>query len=171
MTIAHTPVAQLNELIRDIRFAMLTTIRADGSVHCCPMATQEADAEGHLWFFTRTRTEKVEAIRGNNNVCLAYADPKDQRFVSITGVAHLLNPPEKKQALWNPLYDAWFPRGLDDPNLVLIKVLITDVQYWQESEGKMMQLPGFAEGISGQQYRPAAHREVEFPENQPDRSR
>ena len=30
---------KLNEMIKGIEFAMLTTIRSNGSLHSCPMAT------------------------------------------------------------------------------------------------------------------------------------
>jgi general stress protein 26 len=167
----RTPVEQLNELIRDIKFAMFTTVHADGTVHSCPMATQEADADGHLWFFTGSQTEKVDAIRENDNVCVAYADPDENRYVSVSGRAKLQNNPEKKKELWNPLYKAWFPQGLDDPNLVLIRVVVNGAEYWHAPEGKMVQLLGFAQAaFTGEQYQPAGHREIEFPQNRSDQN-
>ena len=166
MAAARTPVEQLNELIRDIKIAMLTTVHSNGTVHSCPMAAQEADVEGHLWFFTATDTEKVDAIRENPNVGAFYADPDGQRYVSVSGVADLLNNPAKKQELWNPLYKAWFPRGLDEPKLALIRVRITGVEYWNPPEGKMVPLPGFDEAaLTGEHYQPVAYGEIEFPEN------
>ncbi len=171
MAATHTPVEQLNELIRNIKFAMFSTVQSDGSVHSCPMATQEADVDGHLWFLTATETSKVDAIQANNNVCVAYADPDGQRYVSVSGEARLLNHPEKKKELWNPLYKAWFPKGLDDPKLILIQVLITAVEYWHAPEGKMVQLPGFVQAaFSGEQYQPAGYREMEFPQNRRDQN-
>lgn len=125
MAETRTPVEQLNDLIRDFNLALLSTVHSDGSVHSCPMVTQGADADGHLWFFTRTNTEKVDAIRENDNVGVAYSDPDAQRYVSVSGRAQLLNLPEKKNELWNALYEEWLPQGLDDPALVLIRVLIT----------------------------------------------
>ena len=162
----HTPVEQLNELIRDIRFAMLATVHSDGAVHACPMATQQIDVDGHLWLFTCTHTDKVDAIQENDNVCVAYADPDGQRYVSVSGRAQLLNNPEKKKELWNPLYKTWFPRGLEEPRLVLIRVQITDAEYWHAPEGRMVRLLGFENAaITGEQYRPRGYREIEFPEN------
>jgi general stress protein 26 len=144
MPVTQTPIQQLNELISDFKFAMLTTVHSDGSVHSCPMATQQADVDGHLWFFTRNDTDKVDAIRENENVCVSYADPDGQRYISVSGRTQLLNNPEKKKELWNPFYKEWFPLGLEDPKLVLIRVLVTGAEYWHASSGKMMALPGFA---------------------------
>jgi len=167
MPVTQTPVEQLNELIRNIKFAMFTTVHSDGLPHSRPMAAQEADADNLLWFFTDTNTDKVDAIHENDNVCLSYVDPDGQRYVSVSGTAQLVNNPEKKKELWNPIYKAWFPKELDDPKLVLIRVLITAAEYWDVSQGKMVELRGFARATSpGEQYRAAGHRETEFPENQ-----
>jgi general stress protein 26 len=171
MADARTAVEQLNELISKIQFAMLTTIRPDGTLHSCPMATQEVDSEGNLWFFTRTDTEKVEALRSNKRVCVSYADPDGQRYVSVTGTGDLIRSEPKAKELWNPLYKAWFPQGLDDANLILIKVLIEDAEYWHAPEGRMVQLVGFAKAaLTGTEYRPAGHKEIEFPKNKINRN-
>jgi general stress protein 26 len=172
MTHTRTPVEQLNELIRGIQFAMLTTVRPSGALHSCPMATQEVDPEGHLWFFTRTDTEKVEALRSDRRACVAYADPDGQRYVSVTGIGDLIRSEPKARELWDPAYKAWFPQGLDDPNLVLIRVLVEDVEYWHAPEGRMLQLQGFARAaLTGEEYQRAGHREIDFPENRRDRDR
>src|ERR1039457_3258923 len=90
MAQTYDSVAKLNELIKDIDFAMLTTIRTNGSLHSCPMATQQVDTDGIIWFFSHINTEKVEAIRTDPRVNLAYSDADSQRYVSITGRCELV---------------------------------------------------------------------------------
>lgn len=171
MAVALTPVEQLNELIRGFKFALFSTVHSNGSVHTCPMVTQAADADGHLWFFTDTDTDKVDAIRENDNVGVAYADPARQRYVSVSGRAQLLNTPEKKRELWSPEYTQWFPQGLDDRKLVLIRVMIIAAEYWDGSAGGMVRLPGFAQAtFTGEQYHAAGHREMDFPQNRRDQN-
>ncbi len=144
MVQTYDPVAKLNELIKGIDFAMLTTIRSNGNLHSCPMATQEVDADGTVWFFSDTNTEKVEAIRTEQHVNLAYSDAASQRYVSITGRCELVRDRVKAKQLWKPLYSTWFPQGLDDPNLMLLKVHVQVAEYWDAPAGRMVQLPGFA---------------------------
>ena len=43
-------IKKLGELIKDIRIAMLTTVDEDGSLRSRPMATQDAEFDGVLWF-------------------------------------------------------------------------------------------------------------------------
>ncbi len=144
MAQTQDPVVRINELIKGIEFAMLTTIRPDGSLHSCPMATQQVDRDGVVWFFSGNNTEKVEAIKTDSRVNLAYSDAGGQRYVSITGHAELVRDHVKAKELWNPLYQTWFPKGIEDPNLILLKIHILDAEYWDGAEGRMTRLPGFA---------------------------
>ena len=139
----YEPVAKLNELTKGIDFAMLTTIRSDGSLHSCPMATQEVDADGIIWFFSDTNTEKVEAARTQRRVNLAYSDASSERYVSISGKCELMRDHVKAQELWKPLYKTWFAKGIDDPNLILLKIHVEEAEYWDAAEGRMVKLPGF----------------------------
>lgn len=143
MAQTYNPVAKLNELVKGIEFAMLTTVRTDGTLHSCPMAAQEVDIDGTLWFLTDTNTQKVEAIRTDERVNVAYSDLAGQRYISITGRCQLVRDHVKSKAMWNPLYKTWFPKGLEDPNLILLKVQVQDAEYWDAQEGRMVSLSGF----------------------------
>jgi general stress protein 26 len=143
MSQTYDPVAKLNELIKGIDFAMLTTIRPDGSLHGCPMATHEVDADGVIWFFSHINTEKVEAIRADHRVNLAYSDADSQRYVSISGRCELVLDHVKAKQLWKP-YGPWFPKGIEDPSLILLKVHILEAEYWHGEQSRMVKLEGFA---------------------------
>jgi general stress protein 26 len=149
MAQTYDPVAKLNELIKEIDFAMLTTIRSDGSLHSCPMATQDVDADGVIWFFSHAKTEKVEAIRTDPRVNLAYSDVGSQRYVSISGRCEPVRDHVKAKQLWKPVYGTWFPKGIEDPNLILLKVQVQEADYWHTDESRMVKLPGFAKAGIG----------------------
>ncbi len=144
MVQTYDPVAKLNELTRGIDFAMLTTIRPDGSLHSCPMATQAVDADGIIWFFSHSNTEKVEALRTESRVNLAYSDADGQQYVSISGKCELVRDHAKAKQQWKPVYETWFPKGIDDPNLILLKVHVQAADYWHTDQGRMVKLDGFA---------------------------
>jgi general stress protein 26 len=123
-------IAKLNELIKDIEIAMLTTYDQDGSLHSRPMATQKVEFDGLLWFFTRASSHKVQEIEREHHVNLAYSAPDKQRYVSVSGMARLVKDRPKMEELWNPVYKAWFPDGLDDADLALLKVSVEHAEYW-----------------------------------------
>jgi general stress protein 26 len=114
------------------------------------MATQQVDTDGIIWFFSHINTEKVEAIRTDPRVNLAYSDADSQRYVSITGRCELVRDHVKAKQLWKPVYETWFPKGSEDPNLILLKVHVQEAAYWHEKENRMAKLLGFANtSISG----------------------
>jgi general stress protein 26 len=149
MAQTNDPVARLNEVITGIGFAMLTTVRPDGTLHSCPMASAGTDPEGVIWFFAANNTEKVEAIRTSQRVNLAYVDHPAKRYVSVSGYCELVREHVKAKELWNPDYKAWFRGGLDDPNLILLKVNVQQAEYWDAAHGRMVQLAGFANAAIG----------------------
>ena len=90
---------------------------ADGTLRSRPMATQDVEFEGTLWFFTSAGSAKMSEIRQYPQVSVSYASADDHRYVSLSGRASLIQDAEKMKELWSPVYRAWFPQGLDDPEL------------------------------------------------------
>ncbi len=138
-----TAIAKLNELIRGTGTAVFTTVRPDGTLHSCPMASHTADEAGVLWFIAHNHSEKVEAVRTNQQVNVAFADDAGQRYVSVSGFCELMRDHALTTQLWEPGYVNWFPGGADDPELVLLKVDIEHAEFWDASQGRMVPLRGF----------------------------
>jgi len=143
MTEMTAAITRLNELIRGIDIAILTTVRPDGTLHSCPMASHAADEQGVLWFLADNRSEKVNAVRTSQRVSVAYADHAAQRYVSVSGYCELVRDHAAIQQLWQPNYEAWCAGGADDPNLILLKIDIRHAEYWDASRGRMLPLSGF----------------------------
>ena len=141
-------VQRFSKLIKDIKFAMLTTINeTKDTMHSRPMTLQQLEFEGQLWFFAGRDSELVEQIEKNSSVNLSFANPKSTEFVSVSGLAEVVFDKAKAEELWNPLYKAWFPEGLEDPNLCLLKVHVTSADYWESPSSKLVTLTGFAKAI------------------------
>lgn len=154
-TSGNSDVKKLGELIKDVKVAMLTTLEADGSVHSRPMMTQETEFDGDLWFFTGKNSGKTRAIKNDQKVNVAYSSPEHSRYVSIYGTAEMIDDRQKAEELWKPVYKAWFPKGLEDPDLCLLKVNVKGAEYWDSPSGAMVQLVGFAKALlTGERYKP-----------------
>jgi general stress protein 26 len=139
------PVAidQLIQLIDGIPIASLTTVRPDSTLHSCPMVVQALDDDGAFWFLTSTNTDKVEAVRTMQRVNLAFSDPGNKRYVSVSGFCELVRDRERTKQLWNPSYEEWLPGGMDDPNLILLRIVVQEAEYWSASASRMLPLGGF----------------------------
>jgi general stress protein 26 len=136
---------------------MLTTIDG-GQLRSRPMSTQQFEFDGELWFFTSDNTHKIEEIAKDNRVCAAYSNPDDNVYLSISGRAEMVKDRAKIEELWSPVLKAWFPEGLEDPNLCLLKIPVESAEYWDAPSSKLVQLFGMVKAI-------ATGQEADYGEN------
>lgn len=149
--------AKLGKLLEGIKVAMLTSVDHAGQLHSRPMATLEREFDGELWFFTDARSHKVDEVHHSDAVNLSYVCQNDQRFISVSGRAELVHDRERIARHWKPIYKAWFPDGLEDPHLALLRVVVDRAQYWDAPNRKLVQLVGFVKAIAtGQRYQPGS---------------
>jgi general stress protein 26 len=141
-------IKKLGQLIDKIEIAMLTTAESDGTLRSRPMATQQVEFDGDLWFFVGASSPKAQEIRRDPRVNVSYAKPDDQRYVSISGSGELVRDRQKMQELWSPVYKIWFKDGLDDPDLALLKVRVEQAEYWDAPSSKFVQLAGFVKALA-----------------------
>lgn len=143
----HHDIETLAKLIKNIQFGMLTTIHDDGNLRSRPMTLQQTEFDGSLWFFTGKLTEVAIDVQSEPRVNVAFADIDKSSYISVTGRAELVEDREKMKELWSPAIKAFFPEGLEDPELVLIRVDVDSADYWDTPSSKVVQLYGFAKAI------------------------
>jgi general stress protein 26 len=145
----HMELEKVAEMVEDIKFAMLTTMEDGGMLRSRPMATMEMDADGHLWFFTALSSPKIDEVEQHCEVNLSYMRADKQEYVSISGSSEIVRDKDKMAQLWSPWIRPWFPEGLDDPNLVLLKVTISEAEYWDAPGSAIKRVYGLAKAIAG----------------------
>ncbi len=138
---------RFGELVKDIKFAMLTTRSSDGSLHSRPMFTQDIEFDGELWFFTGASSGKISDIEANPDVNVAYSKPEGGMYVSVTGKASLSRDRAKILELWKPEYKIYFEDGPDDPDLILLKVDVNEAEYWTSNRNPVLRLFGLAKAL------------------------
>ena len=154
---------KVQEIIDSIEVGMLTTMQDDGDHKSRPMQTQKLDADGNLWFLTSRSSHKTEELLKHPGVNVAYADTDSQSYVSVVGKASIVDDPAIKKELWNPIAKAWFPKGLEDPDLTVLKVNIKSAEYWDSSSSTMVQAYHIAKAlITGEQNDEGEHGEVKM---------
>jgi general stress protein 26 len=133
-------IKKLSDLIKDIKFCMLTTKDDESEkLFSRPMYAAEANIKAkELWFFTRKSSWKCEQIEHDRSVNVAYSEPSTNTFVSIAGKAKLSTDQQKIKDLWREQFTAWFPKGLDDPEVALIRVDIEGAEYWDTESSRMV---------------------------------
>lgn len=140
-------INKLKDMVEGIDFAMLTTF--DGKMlRSRPMSTQELDEQGNIWFFTNDNVRKTEEIQADNHVNVAYSDPDSNKYISVSGRAELVKDHQKIKELWSPIHKAWFPKGLEDPNLALLKISVEEAEYWDSPSSTIVQIFSLVKAIA-----------------------
>jgi general stress protein 26 len=131
---------QFRDLVKDIPFAMFTTITTGGGLRSRPMVASENAFDGTLWFFTRTSSAVAQEVAANTMVNVTYVSAPEDRFVSVSGTASVVRDVERAGGMWSPAYNQWFAGGASDPELSLIKIEVARVEFWDRKAGRMREL-------------------------------
>ncbi len=116
------------ELAEKIGFCMLTT-QSGTDLKARPMSAYAERIENALYFLTDVASHKDEEVARHPNVCLAFADSKGQKYVSISGDAEIQNDRERIRDLWATPAKAWWDNP-DDPSIRILKVTPSSAEYW-----------------------------------------
>ena len=148
-------------LIKDIRIALLVTTSDGGRMRGRPMAAMNKDFDGALWFASREGAPKLGEIADHTQVLLAYSEPKSQNYVSVSGSAHLVRDTAKVKELWSEPARVWFPKGPEDPDIVLIRVDIESAEYWDAPSSTWVYAMGYAKArLTGEPPRDVGENKV-----------
>jgi general stress protein 26 len=147
-------VQKLKDLAEDVHVCMFTTMDENGSLSSRPMFTSSVDEEGNVWFFTNEFSEKINEVSKDNIVHLIYAHPAKNIYLDVEGTCSLVIDRKKMDELWNPELKKWFPDGLEDPKICLVKVVTEKAYFWNHTSSKMGLLFQMIRSITkGDQYK------------------
>jgi general stress protein 26 len=143
---AAPELAKLAERLGQIEIGMLTTQNVDGTLRSRPLRTLQMDVEGALWFMTTISSPKIGEIDEHRRVSLSYCRPARETYVWVFGITQILRDEAKARELWTPALRPWLAGGIDDPEVVLLKVTVEEAEYWDAHRRAVLPLY------------PAAHR-------------
>jgi general stress protein 26 len=131
---------RLLDIMKDFRVAMLVTQETgpswtepnntgrQGQLRARPMAIADIGSTNDICFSTSMNTAKIEEIRKHPDVLVTMQS--DSRYVSIGGRCELTQDRAEIAQLWNESWRIWFPKGKEDPELVLIRVPVETGEFW-----------------------------------------
>jgi general stress protein 26 len=100
--------------------------------------------DGTSYYFTFEQARTVTDIETNPTVALGFSGAggifSEAIYVAVEGNAELIRAKAEFRKHWTSDLDRWFDKGIDTPNIVLIKVAAARITYWdgeEESEIKV----------------------------------
>ncbi|MBV9986273.1 MAG: pyridoxamine 5'-phosphate oxidase family protein [Chitinophagaceae bacterium] len=156
-------VKKLQTLISDVRTCMMVTSGKSGRHSGRPMAVIDVDDHANLWFFASNKSAKVKDIEEDTQVQLVFANPQKDIFIDVYGRASIETDRRYITEKWNPLVKAWFPDGVDDPALCLIKIKADEAHYWDTDATKVGAMVKMAlSAVTGKKLEEGVHGELHF---------
>lgn len=139
-------VARAYDLMEKIMFCMLVT-RNGGEVRARPMAAHVERAENAIYFLTDVKSHKDDEIEADPQVCLAFADSKGQKYVSVSGTATVSNDRARIRELFSTPAKAWWDSA-EDPAIRVLKIDPSSAEYWDSPGTVVSYIKMFAAAVS-----------------------
>ena len=143
-------IAKVRELLPAFRSAMLITHPIEGEdPHARPMGLvgDPATFGGALWFFTDDRSRKVEELSRHSRASLLLQSDDAGRYLHFIGRARVVEDRVRMRELYTPRQRTWFPDGLDDPHLTLIRFDAERAEFWDSPGGMLQVLAAFTTAV------------------------
>lgn len=157
-------IHKLYKIIKDIRIAMMTTLDEKGQMTSRPMYNQEADENGHLWFYTETHSPKIKEINQDSKLNLTFSNPAKNYYVTMSGQAETIHDRELIKTFWTEGLRVWFPKGPDDPEIALICFKPEQAEFWDSPSSTLLHLYGYikARTIGAPPYELSENEKIEL---------
>ena len=124
-----------------------TNIKTGLPLSVRPMSVLQVDDEGNLWFMSMKDSHKNIEIDADPFTHLFFQEGKNSGFLNIYGITEVVVDQEKIDQLWDPILKVWFQGGKDDANITLLKVVPTNVYYWDNKHGDMVAFAKMAASV------------------------
>lgn len=133
-------VARIRDMSDDADACFFSTTPLPGSDTggIRPMAIQQADDAGALWFLSASDSHKNAEIEADPAVRLLLQSSRHSGFLALEGQATISRDRDRIDALWNPIMKTWFTGGKDDPRITVIRVTPSSGYYWDNKHGDLV---------------------------------
>jgi general stress protein 26 len=121
----------LHKLLTKFDNAMLVTRTPEGGLHARPMAVAHISPGADTFFVTSIRSPKVAEMEANPDVLVTFQG--GGAFATLAGRARIVRDRTLLERYWSKAWTAWFPGGLDNPDLCVIAVLAEAGEYWDRA--------------------------------------
>jgi general stress protein 26 len=133
-------IKKLQELVSDIKTCMMITSGKTGALASRPMAAVDTDDSGNIWFYTSLDSNKIKDIEIDHFAQLIFAHPGKDSYLDVRGRINVITDKNAVREKWNWMIKAWFPDGIDSPDICLLQVKTDEVHYWDTENSKMVQV-------------------------------
>ena len=139
---------KIRELLKELPIAFMVTIEGPEIVaRPIGVVGDHGAFDGSLWFITDRRSRKVQAIERGAITELLFQNDRAGTYLHLSGHASVVEDAQKLKELYTSLQRTWFPLGLDDPNMLLLRFDATRANYWDGHASNLRLAAAFAKSL------------------------
>lgn len=107
-------------IIDSSRCQVFISVDENGKPHAREMSPFTPEENWVIFLGTSQGSRKTKQIQNNPNVIVYYYESKGMSYVSVAGIARLVNDPDKKAKYWREGWQRYYPDR--EKNYILIEV-------------------------------------------------
>ncbi|KGL64183.1 pyridoxamine 5'-phosphate oxidase family protein [Polaribacter sp. Hel1_85] len=106
------------EIMVNAKNCALITVDAKGIAHARAMDPFLPEEDFTVWMGTNSKSLKVSQIQQNENVTLYYFDKENASYVTLQGVASIVNTKKEKEQFWKKEWENFYKNKATDYLLI-----------------------------------------------------
>lgn len=130
-------IEKIAEMAKGIDFAMMATNLGNKPFDATVMSTKKVDSQGNIWFLSGKDSNHVANLNVDDTTQLIYSDPSSFKFLNVFGKVEFSTDKSVLNELYGKSDDTWF-EGVNDPNLLALKVIPKEAYYWDPKSNKLV---------------------------------
>ena len=123
------------------------TLAADGAPHARLIQPGQLQPDWSLRFLSDARSRKVQELRRDPRLTLAWQHDAERAYVTLLGRAAVNADVMAKRAIWRPETYRWHPGGPEDPNNVLVRFTADRIELYSGARDVAPEPRGFSAAV------------------------
>ena len=123
------------DTIKAVQYCFVITLGESGQANARLVQHFKPEADMTIWVGTSPKTRKICEIRNESNITITFQDDKDYSYVTMLGSASVENTLNEKQRHWQEDFIAYFPKGPQNDDYVLIKFIPSRIELMNFQRG------------------------------------
>ncbi|HXH52678.1 MAG TPA: pyridoxamine 5'-phosphate oxidase family protein [Sphingomicrobium sp.] len=116
---------------------LMVGLQGVDDAHTRPMTAQVDDRR--IWFFAHRSDELVKRLADSGRAIATFASKGHDLFACIHGSLAIDGDPSRIERLWSSSVAAWYERGRDDPEVILIRFDAERLHVWKSAGGSIFE--------------------------------
>lgn len=134
-------------LISDLTFCVAVTQGDGGDANARIVQPRPLGIDWTVDVLTNRRCRKVREIERSGRLTLLYQHDKDLSYVSLIGLAYIVDDVDFKRSVWTDEHYRWNPKGPEDPATVYLRLRTERIELWSAMHDVMPAPIGYSAAV------------------------